>query len=176
MNEEDFKVEFKEHQPLDDIAKMFMEKVPVVKVGILGKKDNRLKKEQTKSGYKNAKNALFKKIYMTTGNAEIGAIHEFGLNGMPVRSFLRVPLQENLQQYLERGKAFDEEVFQELIESKSLEKWLKKLGEVAVTIVQDGFQSGGFGKWKPSNMKYKKVQMTLVETTQLRDSIIWEVE
>jgi hypothetical protein len=50
------------------------------------------------------------------------------------------------------------------------------IGETAEKIIQDGFTSCGFGKWKPSDMTHKKVAMTLVETQQLMESISSEVK
>ena len=127
-------------------------KIPYVKVGILGDKTDR------KGGAKT--------------NAEIGARHEFGEEG---RSFLRMPLIEEFQKYLDKAKVFDEETLIKVIEDGKLNEWITKIGIVAEQVIGDAFATGGFGRWKPSNMKYKKVHQTLVETTQLRDSITSEV-
>ena len=108
-------------------------------------------------------------------NAEIGIRHEFGEGHLPLRSFLRMPITEKFQQYLEASGAFTKETISEVIKEKSLYNWIKKFGILGERIVMDAFASGGFGQWKPSNMKYKKVHQTLVETQQLRDSISSEV-
>lgn len=131
-------------------------KLPIVRVGIIGNKPR-------KGGTK-------------LTNADIGARHEFGADGMPVRSFLRVPVAEHLQQYLDEAGAFDERALAEAVKTGGLLLFMKKVGVVAEAIIADGFDSGGFGKWKPSNMAHKKVQMTLVETQQLRNSITSEVK
>ena len=55
-----------------------LNKKPVVKVGILGKSKQR-------KG--------------VSTNYEIGLKHEFGKDGMPVRSFLRMPLNMYLNKY-----------------------------------------------------------------------------
>ena len=108
-------------------------------------------------------------------NAEIGLRHEFGDDKMPQRSFLRVPLIDNLQNKLQESGAFTDEVAKEVIKSGSIKGWVEKATLVAESIVIEAFGTGGFGKWKPSNMKYKKNHQTLVETQQLRDSITSEV-
>ena len=108
-------------------------------------------------------------------NAEIGIRKEFGEGHLPLRSFLRMPITEKFQQYLEASGAFTKETISEVIKEKSLYNWIKKFGILGERIVMDAFASGGFGQWKPSNMNYKKVHQTLVETQQLRDSISSEV-
>jgi len=108
-------------------------------------------------------------------NAEVGARHEFGAEGMPIRSFLRMPLTEKLQQSLDQSKAFDDETLKEVAASGKLNPWMEKIGLIAEQIIAQAFRTGGFGKWKPSDMKRKKVHQTLVETQQLRNSIVSKV-
>lgn len=127
--------------------------LPVAKVGVLGDKNAR-KGSNT--------------------NAEVGAKHEFGEEGMPVRSFLRVPIIENFQKYLESA-GFSETTLRDAIKARSLIEVVKKFGLIGEQIVSDAFSSSGFGKWKPSVMKFKKNHQTLVETQQLRNSITSEV-
>ena len=108
-------------------------------------------------------------------NADIGLIHEFGTSLTPARSFLRMPLTTKLQKKLEDSGAFEKEALKNIIDEKSFENFMIKAGKVGEVIVRDAFSTGGFGKWKQSNMKYKKNRQTLVETQQLRDSISSEV-
>ncbi len=147
-------IEFKD-MGLKNLIKMMKGPLPMAKVGILGDKTKR------------SDGAL--------SNAEIGAKHEFGDDGMPVRSFLRIPISENLQSYLDKSGALDKTVFEKAIKSGNFEEFIGKVGVVAETIVLDAFDSRGFGRWKESNMKFKKVKQTLVETQQLRNSITSEV-
>lgn len=140
---------------LDKLLKAIKGAQPMARVGILGDGDARRG---------------------DNSNATIGAKHEFGNDGMPQRSFLRMPITENLQAYIDRSGAFDKESLKKVIKSGSFFEWVKKLGVLAETIVSDAFDSGGFGKWKPSNMTYKKNHQTLVETQQLRNSITSEVK
>ena len=109
-------------------------------------------------------------------NAAILLKHEFGEEGLPIRSPIRVPLMDNLQQYLEEAGAFDEASFEKVVDSGTFHNWLEKIGLVAEKVIQDAFDTGGFGKWPPSNMKLKKNHQTLVETQQLRNSITSEVK
>ena len=147
---------------LEQAIKMF-KNVPSVKVGVLANKDNR--------------------IITDTTNAIIGAKHEFGSPGnpskgikpTPQRSFLRTPISDNLENYLEESGGNNPEIFQLVMRLGSLKPIIEKLGALCVQIVDDAFDSGGFGKWKPSNMAFKKVHMTLVETQQLKNSIGFEV-
>lgn len=139
---------------LDKLLKA-LKKPPSIKVGILGSKDSRSGKENS--------------------NATVGAAHEFGTTKLPQRSFLRVPLTDNLSSYLEKAGLLDKKVIDDAIKTGSITKLLKQIAIVAETIVLDAFDSTGFGKWKPSNMTKKKNAQTLVETQQLRNSITSEV-
>lgn len=141
---------------LDKFIKALKMEPPEARVGILGSKAARSKGENN--------------------NATIGAAHEFGTETLPIRSFLRVPIAENLDKYLENSGAFDADALAQVMKQKSLIPWYKKMVVVAERIVLDGFDTAGFGKWKPSNMKDKKNHQTLVETKQLRDSITSEVK
>jgi hypothetical protein len=113
-------------------------------------------------------------------NAEIGAKHEFGEDGMPVRSWLRVPITDHMQKYLEDSGYFEgdfaRKMMTDVFTQKTLIPIIAKIGIVGEAIIQDGFDSGGFGQWKPSNMDHKKVHLTLVESQQLRNSIGSEVK
>lgn len=109
-------------------------------------------------------------------NAEIGAAHEFGTTTLPIRSFLRMPITEKLKSELEQSGAFDKDTLKEVIQSGSIEAWMKKVGIVGEAIIQEAFATGGFGQWKPSDMSEKKNHQTLVESQQLRNSITSEVK
>lgn len=106
----------------------------------------------------------------TNSNATIGLKHEMGL-GVPQRSFLRMPLTEKLQEFIDKSHAFDKDALTNVLKTKSLNPWLKKLGLIGEDVIAEAFATGGFGKWPASDMKNKKVHMTLVESTQLRESI-----
>lgn len=143
-------------KPLEQLIKALKDP-PVARVGILGSKNYR---------------------HGGSSNATIGAAHEFGTTSIPQRSFLRIPIQENLQKRLEAAGALDEQVLKQVIKTGSVVPWLKKVTVIAQGIVLDAFHTGGFGKWaalNPATLKRKKVQQILVETQQLRNSITHEV-
>lgn len=110
-------------------------------------------------------------------NSSIGLKHEFGdpTENLPMRSFLRQPIIEHFQEFLDKAE-IGEETIKEIAEEKTLAPLVNFFGIVGTLVVLEGFDSGGFGKWKPSNMKLKKNHQTLVETQQLRDSISWELK
>lgn len=141
---------------LRQLIKAFKNNVPEARVGVLGAKARR-----TAQG---------------ASNAVIGAAHEFGTSTLPIRSFLRTPITENLDRELQKAGAFDETKLKEVIRSGSITEWVKKIGIVAERIVGQAFDTGGFGKWPPSDMRRKANHQTLVETQQLRNSITSEVK
>lgn len=141
---------------LDDLIKALKVKPPIIRVGILGSKDQRQGKG--------------------TSNATIGAAHEFGTTILPQRSFLRIPLADNLQKQMESSGALDKDVLAQVVKEKTVLPWMQKIAVLAESIVIGAFDSNGYGKWKPSNMDSKKVKQTLVETGQLRNSITSEVK
>lgn len=140
---------------LDDLIKAFSEEKPVGRIGVLG--DGNPRKEGN-------------------SNAEIGAKHEFGDEKVPIRSWLRMPLIDHLQEALENHGAFDQKASKKVVREKTMIPWLEKVMIVAEYVVIEAFATGGFGKWKPSNMKYKKNHQTLVETQQLMRSVTTEVK
>lgn len=144
---------------LDQLLKALKGRPPVARVGILGA-DPRTANSHGKA----------------PSNAEIGAAHEFGTTVLPQRSFLRVPLSDQLQKAMENSGALDKNAMAQVIKQGTVLPWITKIAKLAEGIVSDAFDSGGFGKWKPSDMTYKKNHQTLVETQQLRNSITSEVK
>lgn len=154
------------------------EKMPKAKVGIIGAKNGRVPSEKrvskTKVNLPMGNSSVGSNDTVT--NSIIGAKHEFGDHTVPQRSFLRTPIIENFQKYLEKAGAFNQKSFEKVIKEKSFLTYVKKLGIIGETIVLDAFATGGFGKWEPSNMDHKKNKQTLVETQQLRNSITSRVD
>jgi phage gpG-like protein len=140
-------------------------KVPTVKIGILG---DGAAREPGEDG----KKALT--------NAQIGAIHEFGSAkaSIPQRSFLRVPLIDNLDKRLKSSGIITKQTIAKALKAGTLRPIMAKVGVIAEGIVLEAFDTNGFGKWaplKPRTLAAKKNQQTLVETQQLRNSITHEV-
>ena len=110
-------------------------------------------------------------------NALIGVVHEFGSKkrSIPKRSFLRMPLEKELPKKLRKLKL---KSIEELKSSK-LEQLFHTIGGMAIAAIGDAFATGGFGLWATLNEKYtqrKKVNDILVESTQLRDAIQYEIK
>lgn len=142
---------------LNRIIKALKGPLPTVRVGILGTKTQRNDTNQT--------------------NATIGACHEFGTTNMVARSWLRIPLIENLQSYLEKSRALDKDTLVKMVNTGSIKEWMAKIGIVAEAVISDGFSTSGFGKW--ANWKdpnyHNQANQILVDTQQLRNSISSDV-
>lgn len=152
-------VEYKD-MGLDNLLKALSAqhgKLPVARVGVLGGNNSRSKGK-------------------ATSNAAVGAAHEFGTSKLPMRSFLRVPVTDQLQNFLDKAEFFTPDVTKQVLHEGSIAAWVAKVGIVAETVVKEAFNTGGFGKWKPSNMSRKKTKQTLVETQQLVRSISSDVK
>lgn len=152
---------------LEQILKALKAKPPVARIGILGATPH-----APKPGQKAPKHAP------TT--AEIGAVHEFGspARGIPQRSFLRVPIAENLDKELENSGVLNENRLKEVIKGGSVLPWMEDITNIAQKIVLEAFASQGFGKWAPWKTKgyTNNANMILVDSGQLRDSITTEVK
>lgn len=149
---------------LNQLIKALKVKPPVVRIGVLG------------TGARPAKNGQTN----TPTNAEIGAVHEFGApaRGIPQRSFLRVPLSENLNKELENSGLLDKDTLAEVIKSGTMLPWMKQVAVVAEGVVDDAFETSGSGKWPAWKNKnyHNQGGMLLVDTGSLRDSITSEVK
>lgn len=162
---------------IDQILKAMKKNLVRARVGILGQKSTR---NSTPRGGRslNAKAGLSPKDNLDAGNnASLGAIHEFGTTKMPMRSFLRIPIADNLQKYLENSGAFSEDAIKEVAHDGTFTPWLEKMAIVGERIVADGFESEGFGKWAPWKTKgyENNTGQILQDTQQLRNSISSEV-
>lgn|GEM_PF-5721353 len=113
--------------------------------------------------------------YLT--NADIGVIHEFGAPKarMPERSFLRMPVLSRLDDELKKTSAKN---WMSLLVHGGLVGLLGLIGQSAVNVIHDAFNTGGFGRWQklnPKTVARKGSAEILVETTQLRRSISFAV-
>lgn len=129
----------------------------VAKIGILGNKPR-----------KDAKTEI--------SNAEIGLAHEKGIKSknLPRRSWLEEPLRDHLSEHFEKlGK----KAIERFLQSNYVQAYAE-LGIVSEIIIQKGFETGGYGKWKPlkeSTIRAKGSSAILIETAQLRRSVTSEV-
>ena len=154
----DFKLDDKEiKQAIDELGKQIS-----VKVGILGSDgSNQVKNDDNELG----------KITMAT----LGAIHEFGSTkaNIPARSFIRMPLETKFKEELSRNKWF-----KQALSELDITKLNNEVGLTATVVINDAFESGGFGDWaplKPETIRRKGSDGILIDTGDLRRSISYEV-
>lgn len=104
--------------------------------------------------------------------AFIAAIHEFGLDNMPQRSFLRSAYDENLPmidkmiQRVANGAVF----------GLGTNAALNQLGNVVQGMVQRKIVDGPFVPNSPATIKRKKSSKPLIDTGHLRQSIRYVIE
>lgn len=171
---------------LKGLIDAFKGKIPKVSVGIIGGSGDREAKAKAAEitfeslmRKKTVKKGEEAKAASPSTNAEILAAHEYGApsRGLPQRSVLRVPISEHLARYLENSGAFDEKAITKVIEAGNLVPYLTLFGIQAEVVVQDAFDSRGFGRWAPwKNPNYQNnTGMVLVDTTQTRKAITSKV-
>lgn len=135
---------------------------PSVKVGIMGSQASAEHKGTNKT------------------NVQIGFLNEFGSisQHIPARSFIRMPLQLYLSEYLRKKKALSQEEFTKAIEEGKENEFAAKVGLVAEEVIQDAFATRGFGNWAPNaprTIAEKGSDSPLIDTGQLRRSITSKV-
>lgn len=116
---------------LDEIIKALKNDY-TLRVGIIGSK---------------AKNVSHKGSTKT--NAEIGTFHEFGTSKMPRRSFLEDSLKLKLKFNSEKLRDLKKVLFTQFFIKKAPQKFLQDLGAKCLMIIEEGFATNGFGRWKP---------------------------
>ena len=147
-----------------------------VKVGIIGSKANaEHQRKETGELKKGGGHETGEKKSDVT-NAEIGLAHEKGSKSqnLPRRSWLVTPLEDHLPEYFE---SIGQEAI-DLIIAQQNPKNYEMLGVIAEQIIQKGFATGGYGKWKPLaafTVANKGSSAILIDTGQLRKAITHEV-
>ena len=111
-------------------------------------------------------------------NASVGATHEFGsfTKKVPRRSFLKDPITLKRKELLKKAKQI---IKDNISEPEGAEKIFELIGIYGESIVQDAFESGGFGTWQSlsdSTVAKKGSPQILIESSQLRRAIISKVE
>jgi len=111
-------------------------------------------------------------------NAEIGAIHEFGTESIPPRSFLRMPIEEKKGTIVK--KLSNSQTFKTHIEAGDIGKAVETVGVLGEEVIQQAFETKGFGQWPekaPATKAHSKnPEQPLIESTQLRKSITSEAK
>ena len=103
----------------------------------------------------------------TINNVELATIQEFGSISahIPARSFLRMPIMEKRKEILAFAAS---KKMADLLKAGEQKKALNLLGLFAERMIDDAFETSGFGKW--ASLKHR-VGKILVDTGQLRRSI-----
>lgn len=146
----------------------------VTRVGILGSSEHARKQEKERKVSVTTKAGKHKAGQEASPltNATIGALHEYGSlsRNIPRRSWLSDPIDEKLSEnkvYLE--KAYLACLKQVIGGSISgMDVFFKKLGITAEKIIQEAFDTRGFGRWAP--LKWRKGS-PLIDTGQLRKAV-----
>lgn len=96
-------------------------------------------------------------------NAEIGGYHEFGgtsKNGKeqpPQRSFLWMPLKEQLKFDNSEMKEIKKAMWKQVFVKKSPDAFWQTLLTKSLEIIEEAFDTEGFGQWKPLSYKTHKM-------------------
>lgn len=159
-DDESFTLELK---GLNQLLKALRKSPPIVRIGVLG------------SGARSAKGNGGGK---TPTNAEVGAVHEFGAPGrnIPQRSFLRVPLTDNLNKELEKSGLLDKHSLAAVIKSGTMVPWMEAVAICAEAVVDDafGYEGPGWAAWKPGYTN--QGGSILTDSGQLREAITSRVD
>ncbi len=130
----------------------------VVQVGIFGSKAARKGDSEMKG--------------MT--NAEIGLIHEMGSRSrnIPRRSFLWDTFKDHGKDLLPVLKKDCEELFK----SGKVDEYLKRVGIAAVNLVQEAFETSGWGSWAPNSYStlMGKLKGSLYRRKQMAAEVMFE--
>ena len=137
----------------------------VVRVGLLGSKATETHQSKSEKPAKNAPT-----------NAEIGLAHEKGVKSrnLPRRSWLEVPLQDHIGEYFAK---LGPKVIAKIVTEQSISAY-QDLSIVCEQIIQKGFETGGYGKWKPlkpATIAAKGSEQILIDTGQLRRAVTSQV-
>lgn len=140
-------------------------------------------------------------------NAELGAVHEFGASinvtdkmrgwfyyhgvqksnqaiEIPARSFLWMPLTEKLNFLDPAMVALKKILWQQVFVKKAPYAFYKALGSYALLVIDECFQTNGFGSWRPlssftesqfSRTRKKGLPQILTNTGRLRGSMSFKI-
>ena len=155
----DVKVEIDDKKLQEGIKKL--KKGIGIKVGLLGA-----------DGSKKAKGKDGEPGKLT--EATLGAIQEFGTfdGSIPARSFLEMPIREKFL-----GELKSNPKFRAAVQKLDVVRANDYMGITALGVIDDAFDSGGWGKWAPLadiTKRRKKSDKILIDTGDLRRSINYE--
>lgn len=108
-------------------------------------------------------------------NPEIAAKNEFGV-GVPRRSMLRMPFHLHGDKVLKNAQADARARLAEVARAprRAAQKILDRVGIAGENLVQEAFDSRGFGSWKPNaplTIELKGSDAPLIDTAQMRHAV-----
>lgn len=104
---------------------------------------------------------------------EIGAIHEFGAQHIPERSFLRVPLRAAQKEF---SLAFRRIMPKVARGELTIEQALDQIGAKAAATSQEAISAGIDPANAESTVKRKGSSKPLIDTGRLRQAITWVIK
>lgn len=148
------------------------EEAYVVRVGILGSKAAAKHERKETGELKKSGGHQVGQGQSDLTNADIGLRHEKGVKSehLPRRSWLVTPLEDKLPEYFQ---ALGDKAIELIVLKKSLKAY-EELSVICEQIIQKGFETGGYGKWKPLakfTIEQKGSSRILIDTGQLKKSI-----
>ena len=110
-------------------------------------------------------------------NATLGVIHMFGsvARNIPPRDFLVMPIETKKRELI---RAIATGSMRDAFKRGDYKRMFALLGAKAEEIVQQAFETGGFGRWpplKPQTIARKGSAAILIDTGQLRRAITSDV-
>ena len=100
---------------------------------------------------------------------------KYTVKGVPARSFIRMPLALFLPKAIEEVKILEDDVGNDKINYEAI---ANALGEASVEVIQEAFDTQGFGNWLPHQSKEyaeNNDNPVLDKTGALRNSIGYEI-
>lgn len=105
--------------------------------------------------------------------ALVAAVHEFGSQHVPERSFLRAGIRDGADQQVRLNRRNLAAVARN---EMSVQEALGQLGEMAVSQVKQTIASGDFVPLKEATIARKGSSAPLIDTGQMHQSVAWEYE
>ena len=90
-------------------------------------------------------------------NADIGSFHEFGVEkrNLPRRSFLEDSLKLKLQFNSSQFSDMRKQLFKQVFDKNKPQQFLQDLGVKCLQIIEEGFETNGFGLWQQLSPQLK---------------------
>lgn len=105
--------------------------------------------------------------------AFIGAVHEFGTEHIPQRSFIRSALNDNQKKIADFAGELGEQI---ILGKKTPKQALNLMGLKITGMIQEKITDGDFTPLAPATVRAKKSNKPLIDTGRMRASIKHKLE